>query len=188
MTHSAERSGNAPDDRVPSSVLEHLSQFTDEELAYHEAGHAVIYVMGGGSVSRLSIVRADPARGTRTDSPPPRPGDAGSPPKPPAPTGDAAKVHYWIDSLLAGEAAGYVHSGRRRPESSVGDRAAALEAARTVAADDAAAQAMVEGQWDGVVAQLREPATWCQVTALAGAVMREGTLEGDAIARVLASA
>lgn len=188
MSQSTERPGNAPDDRVPSSVIEHLSQFTDEEMAYHEAGHAVIYARGGGRVSRLSIIRADPARGTRTDSPPPRPADAGSPPKPPAPTGDAAKVRHWIDCLLAGEAAGYLHSGRRRPESGVGDRAAALEAARTVAADDAAAQAMVEAQWDGVVAQLRDPATWRKVEALAGAVMREGTLEGDAIARMLASA
>ena len=163
------------------SNLDHLGQFTDEELAYHEAGHAVIHVKGGGIITRLSIVRTDPAIGTHADSSPPKPAT------PPAPTGDPETVRHWIDMLLAGEATGYVR-GRRRPESSVGDRKQAFLAARTVAKDDAAAQAMVDAQWDGVVAQLRDPATWRKVETLAGELTQRGTLDGDEIARLLGSA
>jgi len=70
----------------------------------------------------------------------------------------------------------------------VGDRKQAFLAARTVAKDDAAAQAMVDAQWDGVVAQLRDPATWRKVETLAGELTQRGTLDSDEIARLLDSA
>ena len=40
--------------------LAHLAQFTDEHLAYHEAGHAVVHHLHGGTIVRLSIERTDP--------------------------------------------------------------------------------------------------------------------------------
>ena len=42
-----------------------LSAYTDEQLAYHEAGHAVIHALQGGTVSRVSIECADPPRGVQ---------------------------------------------------------------------------------------------------------------------------
>src|SRR5919201_6256250 len=37
----------------------------DEDLAYHEAGHAVMHALNGGTVERVSIERGDPQRGVR---------------------------------------------------------------------------------------------------------------------------
>src|SRR5262249_23237798 len=48
---------------VSQERLAHLAQFTDEHLAYHEAGHAVIHHLHGGTVLRLSIERTDPREG-----------------------------------------------------------------------------------------------------------------------------
>ena len=51
----------------------HLAQFSDEQLAYHEAGHAVLHHLQGGVVTRLSIERSDPQQGTHV-VPLPEPG------------------------------------------------------------------------------------------------------------------
>jgi hypothetical protein len=40
--------------------------YTDDELAFHEAGHSVMRILLGGTFNRVSIVRDDPARGVRT--------------------------------------------------------------------------------------------------------------------------
>ena len=40
--------------RVGPERLAHLSQFTDEHLAYHEAGHAIVHHLRGGSVTRTA--------------------------------------------------------------------------------------------------------------------------------------
>lgn len=153
--------------------------FSDEEMAYHESGHAVIHSLGGGTVTRLSIVRTDPKRGTHT---------AGSPPKPPASAGDETHVRRWIGTLLAGEAADVIHGGQRRPEASAGDRETALNAARTVVSSDDAARAMLDEEWDVVLARLREPAVWRQVETLATALTQDHVLSGEEITRLLASA
>src|SRR4051794_17184731 len=52
--------------QVGPERLAHLAQFTDEHLAYHEAGHAVVHHLQGGTVTRLSIERTDPGQGTHT--------------------------------------------------------------------------------------------------------------------------
>ena len=48
---------------VTQERLAHLAQFTDEHLAYHEAGHAVVHHLQGGTVLRLSIERTDTKQG-----------------------------------------------------------------------------------------------------------------------------
>ncbi len=43
-------------------------QYSDEELAYHEAGHAVAALLLGRTVTRVNIVRDDASRGVRVPS------------------------------------------------------------------------------------------------------------------------
>ena len=49
---------------MAQSREDYLAQFTDEQLAYHEAGHAIIHHLQGGLVTRLSIERTDARQGT----------------------------------------------------------------------------------------------------------------------------
>jgi hypothetical protein len=91
---------------VTQERLAHLAQFNDEHLAYHEAGHAVIHHLQGGSIVRLSIERTDPKEGMQ-------------PAKQPAPVESADQQKALRDVvalLVAGEVAATIYGA---PESVV---------------------------------------------------------------------
>jgi hypothetical protein len=149
----------------------HLAQFTDEQLAYHEAGHAVLHHLQGGIVTRLSIERTDPRQGTHV-APQPAPAQAADP---------QAALRNLVAMLVAGEVAATI---RGAPEAAVAaggtvDREAALRAAAEVGLDEAAGRALIEAEWPRVRARLEEPDTWKLVEATAQALLRQKTLVAD---------
>ena len=79
---------------MPQSTPNRLSQFSDEELAYHESGHAVAYQLGGGTISRLSVQRADRARVTQV-----------TPAQPPPNPNDPADLRCLVAAMIGGEVA-----------------------------------------------------------------------------------
>jgi hypothetical protein len=150
---------------------DHLAQFTDEQLAYHEAGHAVIHHLQGGIVTRLSIERTDARQGTHI-APQPSPAQSADP---------QLALRELVAMLVAGEVAATIQGA---PEASVTaggtvDRAAALRAAAEVGLDEAAARAMMEAEWPRVRARLEEPHTWELVEAAAQALLRQKTVVAD---------
>jgi hypothetical protein len=151
-----------------------LARFTDEEMAYHEAGHAVIHGVNGGTVNRISIARTDARRGVQI-----APG--------PAPADEAA-VKRAIQTLMGGEVACYLLTGEKRQVPDSLDRERALQYARVVAASDAAASTLVATGWDEALGLLREPGAWKRVQALAQVLVAQHTLDASEITQSLAGA
>jgi hypothetical protein len=164
---------------VSEERLAHLAQFTDEHLAYHEAGHAVVHHLHGGTIVRLSIERTDSNQGMR-------------PAKQPTPTETADQLQALRDLvavLVAGEVAATIHGA---PESVVkaggrADREHAIRRAAEVGLDEAAARAMIEAEWPRVRDRLQEPAHWKLVDSLARQLVRQNVLDADQIRAMLAS-
>ena len=133
-----------------------------DALAYHEAGHAVIHVLLGGTLQRVSIVRDD------------RPG------VPKELAAGPGSVEDRIAVLLAGEVAESlsgqhvtgVAEGRDR-EGTDRERARRLAASAT-----AEPEALLEAEWQRVLALLRNPQHWQRVVAVAQALMAQPRLEG----------
>jgi hypothetical protein len=148
--------------------------FTDEELAHHEAGHAVVHVLDGGTISRVSIDRADPQRGVKV-----------APHPEPASEADARRL---IRTLLAGEVALFLYDGERKLVPDSLDRERALRAARTFVADDAAAARALEQEWERTHQRLRDPATWQKVKRVAEALEHARTIDGGEVAGIVTSA
>jgi hypothetical protein len=154
----------------PESRAERLARFTDEQLAYHEAGHAVLHHLQGGVVTRLSIERDD-AQGTHVG---PRPA--------PAPAADPqATLRDLVALLIAGEVAATIRGAPEEVVAAGGavDRAAAVRAAAEMGVDEAAARAMIDAAWPRVRARLEEPDNWTLVERAAQALLREKTLVAD---------
>ena len=148
--------------------------FTDEELAYHEAGHAVVYALDGGTISRVSIERTDPRRGVHV-----------APHPQPANEADARRM---IQTLLAGEVALFLHHGERKQVPDSRDREQARRAARTFAGEDAAAERALEQEWERTHERLRDAATWQKVKGVAEALLRARTIDGREVAEIVAGA
>jgi hypothetical protein len=157
--------------------LAHLAQFTDEHLAYHEAGHAVVHHLQGGTIVRLSIERTDPKQGMH-------------PAKQPLPTESADQLKALRDLvavLVAGEVAATIHGA---PESVVRaggrvDREHAIRRAAEVGVDAAAARAMIEAEWPRVRDRMEELANWKLVDSLAQQLVRQKVLDADEIRATL---
>lgn len=164
---------------VSEERLAHLAQFTDEHLAYHEAGHAVVHHLHGSTIVRLSIERSDPNQGMQ-------------PAKQPTPTEPADQLQALRDLvalLVAGEVAATIHGA---PESVVKaggrlDREHAIRRAAEVGVDEAAARAMIEAEWPRVRDRLQEPANWELVDSLAQQLVRQKVLDADQIRATLSS-
>jgi hypothetical protein len=143
---------------------------TDEQLAFHEAGHSVIRTLLGGTFSSVSIVRHDPAQG--------------------APTiqasmniaNEPAAVRDRIAVLLAGKAAQHLHDGQHPRQAGSNDRQQAEAAAASVIQDT---DALLETEWQRVLDLLRKPATWRQVEAVARLLEREQTVDFATVHRVV---
>jgi hypothetical protein len=144
---------------VSQERLGHLAQFTDEHLAYHEAGHAVIHHLQGGTIVRLSIERTDPKQGTHPAKQPT-----------PAESSDQQKaLRDLIALLVAGEVAATIYGAPETIVKAGGriDREHAIRSAAEVGVDAAAARAMIEDEWPRVRDRLEEPANWKLVDSLA---------------------
>jgi hypothetical protein len=157
----------------------HLAQFTDEHLAYHEAGHAVIHHLHGGTVLRMSIERTDPKEGMHPAKQPT-----------PAESSDPQKALLDLVALLvAGEVAATIYGA---PESVVKaggrvDREHAVRRAAEVGVDEAATRAMIEAEWPRVRDRLKEPANWKLVESLAQQLVRQKVLDAEEIRATLGS-
>jgi hypothetical protein len=162
---------------VSQERLDHLAQFTDEHLAYHEAGHAVIHHLQGGTIVRLSIERTDVKQGTHSAKQPT-----------PAESADQQKALREVVALLvAGEVAGTIYGAPENVVRAGGkvDREQAIRRAAEVGVDAAAARAMIEAEWPRVRARLEEPANWRLVDSLAQQLVRQKVLDADQIRATL---
>jgi ATP-dependent Zn protease len=159
-----------------STSADPLARFTDKEMAYHEAGHAVIHAKHGGTINRISIVRTDSRRGVHI-----------SPLPAPEPLDEAA-ARRTIQTLMGGEVAHYLLRDEKKEVPDSLDRERALQSARKVTASDSAANTLVAEGWDEALALLREPAAWARVQALAAALIERRTLEGAEITQILTGA
>jgi hypothetical protein len=162
---------------VSQERLAHLAQFTDEHLAYHEAGHAVIHHLHGGTILRLSIERTDPKQGMHSE-------------KEPTPTesADQQKAPRDLVALLvAGEVAATIHGAPENVVEAGGrvDREHAIRRAALLGVDEAAARAMIEAEWPRVRDRLEEPANWKLVDSLAQQLVRHKVLDADQIRATL---
>jgi hypothetical protein len=148
-----------------------LARFTDEQLAYHEAGHAVLHHRQGGIVTRLSIERTDPRQGTHVGPEPPL-AQAADPQQ---------ALRERVAVLVAGEAAATVRGEPAEAVAAGGavDREAAVRAAAEAGLDEDAAHAMIAEEWPRVRALLEEPDTWALVETTAQALLRQKTLDAD---------
>jgi hypothetical protein len=169
----------SPASRAARATQEHLAQFGDEDLAYHEAGHAVVHHLEGGAVTRLSIERTDPRRGTQL-----APGAA--PPSGSA-SSDPEALRKRIATLVGGEVAATLHGTPEHVVTAGGrvdhDQALRAAAEAGIAPDDA--RAMIDAEWQRVRDLLSEPARWRLVESLAQAVLRDRTLDAGQIRAVL---
>jgi hypothetical protein len=156
---------------MTESRAAHLAQFTDEHLAYHEAGHAVMHHLQGGIVTRLSIERSDPQQGTHV-GPKPAPGPAADPQQ---------ALREVVAVLVAGDVAATIQGSPAEMVAAGGkvDREQALRAVAGAGLDAAAGQAMIEEEWRRVRVRLEEPESWALVEAAAQALLREKTLVAD---------
>ena len=162
---------------VSQERLDHLAQFTDEHLAYHEAGHAVIHHLQGGTILRLSIERNDPKQGMH-------------PAKQPTPTESAdhqKALRDLVALLVAGEVAATIHGAPENVVKAGGrvDREHAIRRAAELDVDEAAARAMIEAEWPRVRDRLEEPTNWKLVDSLAQHLVRQKVLDGDKIRATL---
>ncbi|MBV9578178.1 MAG: hypothetical protein JO057_06265 [Chloroflexi bacterium] len=162
---------------VTQERLAHLAQFTDEHLAYHEAGHAVVYHLQGGTIVRLSIERTDPNQGMR-------------PAEQLTPTAAADQLNALRDLvalLVAGEVAASIYGAPDNVVKAGGsvDREDAIRRAAEVGMDETAARAMIGAEWPRVRDRLEEPANWKLVDSLAQQLVRQKVLDADQIRATL---
>jgi hypothetical protein len=138
--------------------------YSDEDLAYHEAGHTVAALHLGQSVTRVSIVRDDPSRGVRIPS------------FEPAPEASQA-VADRILILLAGGAAQRVRDpgSPRTKDAKDWPRAEAL----------AGSSSVLEAQWARAVALLETPEHWQRVDRISRALLLERVLESGQIGQLM---
>jgi hypothetical protein len=144
--------------------------YTDDELAFHEAGHSVMRILLGGTFNRVSIVRDDPARGVRT-----------------AQTSmerakDPVAVRDRVAVLLAGEAAQHLRDCQHPRRAGSNDREQAEVAAASVTQDT---DALLQTEWQRVLDMLQRPSTWPRVEAVAQLLLREQTVDGATVQRVV---
>jgi hypothetical protein len=125
---------------------------TDEELAFHEAGHSVMRILLGGTFNRVSIVRHDPAHGARTVQTSMNSAN------------ETEAVRDRVAVLLAGEAAQHLRDCQHPRRAGSNDREQAEVAAASVTQDT---DALLETEGQRVLDLLRKPATWRQVVAVA---------------------
>lgn len=167
----------SPSSRAAEATAAHLTQFTDEDMAYHEAGHAVVHHLNGGTVLRLSIDREDPRRGCQL-APLPASVQRADPQQ-------ALAQRFAV--VVGGEAAATLHGTSDRIVTAGGrvDHETALRAAAEAGVAAAQASAMIDAEWNRVRDRLQEPAAWQLVETLAQALLRQKTLDAAQIAALL---
>ena len=167
----------SPSARAAQATHAHLSQFSDEDMAYHEAGHAVVHHLNGGVITRLSIDRADPRRGTQP-APHPSPAKSADPQQ---------ALRDLIALLVGGEVAATLHGTPDQLVTAGGrvDHDAALRAAAEAGINQVEARAMIDAEWNRVRDRLRDPSAWRLVESLARSLLQHKTLDAEQIEAVL---
>ena len=161
-------------DRASQAAQTHLAQFTDEDMAYHEAGHAVIHHGNGGTVRRVSIDRSDVRRGVEAAAP--------------RETEHTPGLGHTIAVLVAGDVAGRLH-GSAEHVTTAGSRVdydQAFRAAAHAGFDADETRAMIDSKWQRVRDRLQEPATWQRVETIAQALLQRRTLDEAELTTLLA--
>ena len=122
---------------VSQERLAHLAQFTDEHLAYHEAGHAVVHYLQGGTIVRLSIERTDPKQGMHP----------GQRPTPTESADQQKALRDLVALLVAGEVAATIHGAPENVVKAGGrvDREHAIRRAAELGVNETAARARPPG-------------------------------------------
>lgn len=168
----------SPSTRASEATQAHLAQFSDEDMAYHEAGHAVVHHLNGGVITRLSIDRTDPCRGTQS-APQPSPAKSADPKQ---------ALANCMALLVGGEVAATLHGTPDQLVTAGGrvDHEAALRAAAEVGVETEAACAMIDAEWNRVRERLADPANWRLVEVLAQALLQHKTLDAEQIRALLA--
>lgn len=140
-------------------------QYSDEDLAYHEAGHTVAALLLGRTVTRVSIVRDDASRGVHVPSFRENAEET------------SESVADKILILLAGSAAQHVRDTAvaRRQDAKDWPRAEAL--ARSTSA--------LETEWARALSLLHVPEHWAHLEDIAQALLRERVLGADQIAQLM---
>lgn len=163
----------SPSARAARAAQDHLAQFSDEDMAYHEAGHAVIHHLQGGTVTRLSIERSDPRRGTHTA--PRRAGES------------EIGLGNLVAVLVAGDVASALH-GTAEDVATAGARVDYDQAFRGVAAagfDSNEAGTLIDARWERVRDRLRDATNWQRLESLAQELLRRKSLDAEEIEAIL---
>jgi ATP-dependent Zn protease len=196
MTNNDSHAGSAgstgstgsPSARAGEATRAHLAQFGDEDLAYHEAGHAVVHHLNGGTVARVSIERSDARRGVQL-----APRQAAAQEAAARQTGETGEsreaLERKIGVLVAGEVAATLHGTPEHLVTAGGrvDHEQALRAAAEAGMEHKEARAMIDAAWERVREQLREPGNWRLVEALAQELLRRRTLDAEQVKAALAA-
>ena len=152
---------------------------TEEITAWHEAGHAMMAMMCGGTIERVTIEPPD-------DDGPVRYGDT---------------VTRWarmsgrqlaeaeIQVSLAGPVAEMIYSGERMELDAVeewsGDWATAIDAARGLSNNESSARKMLDKVSDDIFRTFGSPAGWAAVSAVADELLAHETIDHEIVSEVV---
>jgi hypothetical protein len=167
------------DDVAPSgTVISEAPWLRPRAASVHEAGHAVLHWLYGGTVSRIAIAplsgvqipgRAGGGSWSRTDGP-------------------NMPVRDFLRTMMAGEAATSVQGGRVPAVWSASDRAQAASLARRLTGGDVMEAALVvESAWSAARDRLAEGRAWERVRRVADALVAHQQLDGDEFRQLVAA-
>ena len=149
--------------------------FTDETTAWHEAGHAMMAVLCGGTIERVTIEPPD-------DDGPVRYGDtvtrwSGMSPR------QLAEAEVRVS--LAGPVAEMIFCGKRMELDGVkewsGDWATAMNAARALSKNDSSARKLLNVVSEEIYRTFDCANAWAAVSAIADELLAHETLEHDSV-------
>jgi len=144
---------------------------TEETTAWHEAGHAMMAVLCGGTIERVTIEPPD-------DDGPVRYGDTVT-----RWSGMSARqlAEAEIRVSLAGPVAEMIYSGERIDLEGVeewsGDWATAIAAARTLSKNESSARKLLNSVTDEIYQSFDSPNAWAAISAIADDLLAHETLD-----------
>jgi hypothetical protein len=148
-----------------------------QTLAVHEAGHAVVHWLHGGTVRRIALA---PVSGVEV-------ADGGEGGRGVSGHGPAMPARYALQAMMGGEAATLVRGARVPAAWSASDRAMAAALARRLTGGDAVEAALlVEDAWAAARDRLAEGRAWARVQRVADALVARQRLDGDEFRKAVA--
>lgn len=181
---STEVTKKRPDEKLMGVSLEQFRAFTaqqrvdhliDTDIAYHEAGHAVMFFIEHRKIKRVSIVQAGESGGrvkTNLLSATFRPGVR-------VETRNRKHIEGIVKISLAGLATDYIRTGVRRRSKKLTDIQAARTALRYLAHEAKEAKAYYDLLWYQTVNTLSEPWWWYCIEVLVLALLEHKEITGS---------